>query len=228
MNSVLNQISNDNSSCILKIPAGCGFHSITGDWQFDDFSINKVKTTGRGSSRGELNGNNSVKSRKISTDGKKFEMMRFVKLTVLTDEIVAQRESECNAKKEAELKTEKERQRKEKEDQECIEAEKLAKIEAERKAEAERIAKEKQENEEAEARQMQKEEELEQKTEGLAKQLDDIDNFDAGRTIIANSKNITDGVPESESIKLFLLRAYETGYGGKNRWRKIKKLPGIL
>ena len=43
IDKLLNLIpSDDNSYCILKMSAGSGFHSITGDWQFEDYSIDSI------------------------------------------------------------------------------------------------------------------------------------------------------------------------------------------
>lgn len=38
IDKLLEMIPSDNSYCIIKMSAGSGFHSITGDWQFDDFA----------------------------------------------------------------------------------------------------------------------------------------------------------------------------------------------
>lgn len=79
------QAQKDNSYCIFKMAAGSGFHSITGDWQFDDYSIDEVDTSKK-ISRGLHNGKKSSKSRKIaiSGDGKTFSLMGFVKMSVMT------------------------------------------------------------------------------------------------------------------------------------------------
>ena len=262
LNNLLQQIPDDNSSCVLKMAAGSGFHSITGDWQFDDFSIDSIadKKNKFGKIIGHIakkDGNISAKSRKIATDGNKFEMMGFVKLTALTDEIIAEREAERKEKLETDQKIEEERIRKERKEQQRIEAERLAKIEAERKAEEERIAREKRkqeeriaeekrEQEEREALIKQKQEDEKQRQEkniakkeaefqklqkeGLAKLLEGIDAFDEGKSIIANYKKKLGNIPDSEYevIKLFLIRAYKIAPGGKNRWSKIKKTPWNL
>ena len=63
-------------SCILKMSAGSGFHSITGDWQYDEYieSGNHLLDRKRD---GEL-----PKSRKIVVSGSKpFSLMGFIKLT---------------------------------------------------------------------------------------------------------------------------------------------------
>lgn len=68
-----NALLEDNQSCILKMSAGAGFHSITGDWQFESF----IKT-------GQWdNGKLKYKSRKVAIDNGRFSLMGFVKLTLV-------------------------------------------------------------------------------------------------------------------------------------------------
>ena len=66
------------NECILKLGAGSGFHSITGDWQFDAFVSGELR-------RDKDHPNNLPKSRKIAIiqKGEKcsFELMGFIKLT---------------------------------------------------------------------------------------------------------------------------------------------------
>ena len=66
------------NECILKLGAGSGFHSITGDWQFDDFVSGELR-------REKDHQNNLPKSRKIAITQKgekcTFELMGFIKLT---------------------------------------------------------------------------------------------------------------------------------------------------
>ncbi len=76
LTNLLNQTNNlleDNQSCILKLSAGAGFHSITGDWQFNDY-VN----TGQWD-----NGKLKYKSRKVAIDNGRFSLMGFVKLTLV-------------------------------------------------------------------------------------------------------------------------------------------------
>lgn len=68
-----NDLIEENQSCILKMSAGAGFHSITGDWQFDDFVV-----TGQWD-----NGKLKYKSRKVAVDNDCMSLMGFVKLTCL-------------------------------------------------------------------------------------------------------------------------------------------------
>lgn len=83
---------NDNSYCIFKMSAGSGFHSITGDWQFDDYSVNGIRRPPRGPSRGLHNNEPSSKSRKIAilNNEDKFVLMGFVKMSVMDAETVAE------------------------------------------------------------------------------------------------------------------------------------------
>ena len=124
INKLLNMIPSDNSYCIMKMSAGSGFHSITGDWQFKDYSINGLDTTKK-VSRGLFNDKKSAKSRKIVIYNGLFSLMGFVKLRAISDE---------------DLKAEIKKQ----------ESERLAKIEetkrqAEAALQAEKIQKEKEE-----------------------------------------------------------------------------------
>jgi CRISPR/Cas system CSM-associated protein Csm5 (group 7 of RAMP superfamily) len=129
IDKLLQQIPETDSYCILKMSAGSGFHSITGDWQFDDYTITDIiNDRGRNRGYGIRNGNNekSAKSRKIAIHGDCFSLMGFIKLTAISDEKMHQME------------------RKKAEDRATAEALKIA---AERKqAEDLRIVKEKQEN----------------------------------------------------------------------------------
>ena len=78
----------ETDSCILKMSAGAGFHSITGDWQFDDYAIDSVTLKRNGGTDKSFGYNvygeksQSAKSRKIAVSGSKaFSPMGFVKLT---------------------------------------------------------------------------------------------------------------------------------------------------
>ena len=74
INSLLNKIPTDGSACLLKMSAGAGFHSITGDWQFGDYDNTGEWTQGRN------NGKKKYKSRKIAVFGEKLQLMGFVML----------------------------------------------------------------------------------------------------------------------------------------------------
>jgi len=83
---LLDKIPEDNSYCILKMSAGSGFHSITGDWQFSDYSINGLDRR-RHVSRGMYNNRLSSKSRKIAVHKDHFDLMGFVKIALLKEQI---------------------------------------------------------------------------------------------------------------------------------------------
>ena len=71
-------VTQENHSCVLKMSAGSGFHSITGDWQFTDYTGNDGHTLGQGKKyHCDL-----PKSRKIAVSGTNpFSLMGFIKLT---------------------------------------------------------------------------------------------------------------------------------------------------
>lgn len=121
---LLSQIPSDGSYCVLKMSAGSGFHSITGDWQFNDFYINGLDTSKK-VSRGLLDGNKSAKSRKIADWNGDLSLMGFVKLRALCEEEVKRLEENRQA----------ERQRKE---QERLAELELIRIKAEEEAKAQR------------------------------------------------------------------------------------------
>lgn len=77
---LLSQIPTDNSYCILKMSAGSGFHSITGDWQFDDYT--KTPLDRKRVKEGKVN----PKSRKIAVWSDKMSLMGFVKLRNISEE----------------------------------------------------------------------------------------------------------------------------------------------
>ena len=87
INALLNQIPSDGSCCILKMSAGSGFHSITGDWQFPDNYFNG-KLDRKRASKDDLKEAGKVlpKSRKIAEWNGNLSLMGFVKLRELCDE----------------------------------------------------------------------------------------------------------------------------------------------
>ena len=238
LRSVLDQIPADNSSCVLKMSAGSGFHSITGDWQFDDFSIDSVvnKTNRQGKITGHIakkDGEASAKSRKIAVNGNNFSLMGFVKLSILTDEIIAEREAQRKAEREAERIKEAERLQAEKAEKERIEAEKRAKILAERKAEEERLAKEKAELEARDLLIQKGEEEEKKRQDQNLQQVDEISKsgyqflehenvFASGRNQIEKFKK---KVPVTENdfpyIKTFILNCID--HDGTKDWKNFKR-----
>ena len=100
--NLLKLIPSDNTYCILKMSAGSGFHSITGDWQFDDYSIDSISLRKNGKTErsygfdkmGKLS--KSAKSRKIAINGDSLSLMGFVKIRPVSeaDIEVAKREKE--------------------------------------------------------------------------------------------------------------------------------------
>ena len=79
INNLLNIIPSDNSYCILKMSAGSGFHSITGDWQFDDYSKTGLW---------DKSGKQKYKSRKIAVWDNHFDLMGFIRISALSEEEV--------------------------------------------------------------------------------------------------------------------------------------------
>jgi hypothetical protein len=244
LRNILSQIPDDDSSCILKMSAGSGFHSITGDWQFDDYSINKIKVD-RGRSRGTLNNKDSAKSRKIAINGDNFYLMGFVKILNLTEEEKAKREAYRIAKIKEEQRLRDEQIAEEKAEQEKIEAEKRAKEEAKRKAELERIAIENAKREEIERLKKQKEEEERKRQEAnkekrgkLAEEglvvLNDINDFNKGKNIIREYKKISKSIDSTQFqyIKQFIIRSIPNSKPAdwknikRGNWKDVKKWVG--
>ena len=83
-------IPDDNEGCLLDMSAGSGFHSITGDWMFDDFSIKKIESNGKKSKAigSDIMGKfkESAKSRKIAIYEDTFNLMGFVILRKISEE----------------------------------------------------------------------------------------------------------------------------------------------
>lgn len=67
----------DVDSCVLKMAAGSGFHSITGDWQYDDYAATGTHVTGKNT------GKQKYKSRKIVIYKDRFSLMGFVKISLI-------------------------------------------------------------------------------------------------------------------------------------------------
>lgn len=81
--SLLSMIPDDGSSCLLKMSAGVGFHSITGDWQYDDYDKTKFWTDVRNV------GKKKYKSRKIADYNHRLQLMGFVRLRSLSQDEAA-------------------------------------------------------------------------------------------------------------------------------------------
>ncbi len=84
-----NLISNNKRACILRLGGGSGFHSITGDWQFETHFIDSINKKKR--NRGQYNEKDSAKTRKIAFIQKnensfKFYPFGFVKISLISDE----------------------------------------------------------------------------------------------------------------------------------------------
>lgn len=98
LEGIKNLIPDDNSACVLRMSAGSGFHSVTGDWQHNSHDINGVFKR-----QGQLNDKKSAKSRKIAVSGENYLPMGFVKLSILTDEEIKQREQQEAERRNIEL-----------------------------------------------------------------------------------------------------------------------------
>jgi len=86
---LVKQLPENGEYCILKMAAGSGFHNITGDWQFDDFSIDSID--GQRRNRGKIQGKEAAKSRKIAIqNGDQFSLMGFVKLRPISEQEIQQ------------------------------------------------------------------------------------------------------------------------------------------
>jgi CRISPR/Cas system CSM-associated protein Csm5 (group 7 of RAMP superfamily) len=119
IDKLLNLIPSDNSYCILKMSAGSGFHSITGDWQFDDYSNGQLDRKRAEKKDLKTAGEILPKSRKIAVYGEHFDLMGFVKLTAISEE---EKEKE-RLEREALAREQAEKERKQREEQERLENE---------------------------------------------------------------------------------------------------------
>lgn len=77
---LIEMIPKDGSYALMKMSAGAGFHSITGDWQFENYTDTGVWEGGRN------DGKKKYKSRKIAEHNGKLTLMGFVKLSAISDE----------------------------------------------------------------------------------------------------------------------------------------------
>ena len=84
VNALIDMIPDDDSYCLMKMSAGVGFHSITGDWQFDDYSQTGIWNDGRHV------GKKKYKSRKTAECNGHLQLMGFVKLRALDADEVSQ------------------------------------------------------------------------------------------------------------------------------------------
>lgn len=96
IDNLLYKIPEDNSYCIMKMSAGSGFHSITGDWQFEDYTSAPLD-------RKRVEGKVNPKSRKIAIYGDTLSLMGFVKLRNISDAEYTEIENQRAAKKKDEV-----------------------------------------------------------------------------------------------------------------------------
>jgi len=83
--SLLSMIPSDGSCCLLKMSAGVGFHSITGDWQYDDYDETGFRTDYPHA------GKKKYKSRKIAEYEHRLQLMGFVRLRALSEDEAKER-----------------------------------------------------------------------------------------------------------------------------------------
>ena len=95
IDNLLAQVPSDGSSCLLKMSAGVGFHSITGDWQFEDYDKTGLWTDARNA------GKKKYKSRKTVEYKGKLNLMGFVKLRALSAAEAEEYEQALNQEHEA-------------------------------------------------------------------------------------------------------------------------------
>lgn len=76
---LLSLIPDNNYCCLMKMSAGVGFHSITGDWQYSDYSNTGIYNEGKNK------GKHKYKSRKIAEYEGNLQLMGFVKLREITE-----------------------------------------------------------------------------------------------------------------------------------------------
>lgn len=82
IDTLLSMIPTDGSACLLKMSAGVGFHSITGDWRFEDYDKTGFRSDGK----------KYYKSRKIAEYNHRLQLMGFVRLRALNQEETSEKE----------------------------------------------------------------------------------------------------------------------------------------
>ena len=75
INDLFNLVPRDNSCCVMKMSAGSGFHTMTGDWQFDNFIRTGFNFKEKGVRVPKF------KSRKIAEFNDGLTLMGFVKIS---------------------------------------------------------------------------------------------------------------------------------------------------
>jgi hypothetical protein len=80
INDLFNLVPRDNSCCVMKMSAGSGFHTMTGDWQFEDYT-----RTGFNPQKFKKEGEKvpNYKSRKIAEFNDGLALMGFVKISTI-------------------------------------------------------------------------------------------------------------------------------------------------
>ena len=189
LKSVLAQVPGDHSWCVLKMSAGSGFHSITGDWQFAEYTEQPGLWQDNRNS-----GKKKYKSRKIaignSTDKFRFSPMGFIKIGRKSKEELEKDRLELQAKIEAERKIREDHLKKvEQEEIERVKAIKEEKYRIEQ-LEIQRLQKEADEHQ----AEIQRQEELKQKLEADEKErMEKLRNkIEGGLSFLSTSKNIDD------------------------------------
>lgn len=233
---VLSQIPEDNSWCVLKMSAGSGFHSITGDWQYGDYTNQPgLWPSGRNA------GKKKYKSRKIaignSFDEFQFSPMGFVKIGRKSEVELEQERMEAEAKAEAarqetaeRLRIEQQKEaeriellRKQEEEQLRIETERIEKETEEKRLQEEKIEAERLKLEAEEKARLER---LAQKIEGGLYFLETSRNFDDAKKRVDDwmRKAKIEILPENQHHFLFaaLTRFYNDP---KNRDKKIWEKP---
>ena len=81
----------------MKMSAGAGFHSITGDWKYDDYDKTGERTDTNGAVK------KKYKSRKIAEFNGKLQLMGFVKLRAINADEVEQAERRLNDEHQASI-----------------------------------------------------------------------------------------------------------------------------
>lgn len=90
---LLQQIPKGDKSCIFRMSAGSGFHSVTGDWKYNDYTLNGVDVWKEEDAKRKLCKDKDVdkhkyKSRKIVDCKDNLQLMGFVKITIRESEAV--------------------------------------------------------------------------------------------------------------------------------------------
>ena len=84
---LLRQMPQDDKSCIFRMSAGSGFHSITGDWKYHDYTLNGVhvwtesEALKKQCKRKDVD-KHKYKSRKIVDCDGRLQLMGFVRMTI--------------------------------------------------------------------------------------------------------------------------------------------------